>query len=205
MCRFGAPYKKPTTIFTTVSSLAEALNMRCCCVVKHIRLQGTAKVRVGDKWKSVWLTSLAGAYPPKLCRLYAAALLKHAPPTASGCPVSCADQFNRDLDACGFGSSSIQLPRCPRVFSAGWEEACGQWGTFVPKCRRHQGPGCRFKQSSLLELERRGRAAARLAETRSGGKQPGFSEGQGSRSHVYPGSKSKSKGSGQAAREGLTA
>ncbi|CAK0838390.1 unnamed protein product [Prorocentrum cordatum] len=81
-CRYGAPYLKPTVFVTNVPSLS-VIERACVCIVPHGRLEG--KVKIPDEtgklvWK--WKTSLAGAYPPGLCRVAARGLKEALGPGA---------------------------------------------------------------------------------------------------------------------------
>ena len=63
MCRYGQPYKKPTSILSNVEDFT--LLEKSCCHRKHdLVLKG--KVFDDDRWKN--RTELAGAYPASLCR-----------------------------------------------------------------------------------------------------------------------------------------
>ena len=75
-CRFGTPWLKPTCIVGTLPGL-RALALPCNGCQRHLHLRG--KVEDADTGKQVWLTTLAGAYPPELCRLWAKIIGAAAP------------------------------------------------------------------------------------------------------------------------------
>ena len=66
LCRYGCPYKKTTRITTSTPQLA-ARGKRCTCGTNHVWL------RSGDA------TQKAGAYPTKLCNLWASLLSENLP------------------------------------------------------------------------------------------------------------------------------
>ena len=81
MCAYGAPYLKPTRIMTNAQSLTP-LSRTCACTLPHEIPCGLCKFRENGRIRSVWKTSIAGRYPPALCRAFAQALLQEAPPAA---------------------------------------------------------------------------------------------------------------------------
>ncbi|CAK0811644.1 unnamed protein product [Prorocentrum cordatum] len=128
-CRYGAPYLKPTVFVTNVPSLS-VIERACVCTVPHERLEG--KVKIPDEtgklvWK--WKTSLAGAYPPGLCRVAARGLKEALGPGAlrrDGEP-ALDPRWERELAAAaGFPQPKpLEVPSCPRRFTTGWEHAVG--------------------------------------------------------------------------------
>ena len=70
LCRFGSEYRKPTGLLTTVAAL-EQLALRCNHSYRHIPAAGSVRVRDGGRYRWVARTTLAGAYPPQLCRKWA--------------------------------------------------------------------------------------------------------------------------------------
>ena len=72
-CRYGVPHKMTTKIMTNFQALS-VLSMKCNHLQPHSVLQGTHKVVRPDgttRWES--RTATAGAYPPLLCKQWAAA------------------------------------------------------------------------------------------------------------------------------------
>ena len=78
MCAYSAPYLKPTRILTNLAALT-SLARTCSCTVPHEHLCGLCKFKDGERVRSLWKTSIAGRYPPALCRASARALLREAP------------------------------------------------------------------------------------------------------------------------------
>ncbi|CAK0801704.1 unnamed protein product, partial [Prorocentrum cordatum] len=128
-CRYGAPYLKPTVFVTNVPSLS-VIERACVCTVPHERLEG--KVKIPDEtgklvWK--WKTSLAGAYPPGLCRVAARGLKEALGPGAlrrDGEP-ALDPRWERELAAAAGlpQPKPLEVPSCPRRFTTGWEHAVG--------------------------------------------------------------------------------
>ncbi|CAK0861426.1 unnamed protein product [Prorocentrum cordatum] len=78
-CRFGAPYKKPTTIVSSLGALHD-IGLLCEGGHRHEHLSGKVRVRAPTGGlKHQWKTTLAGAYPPGACRLAASILAAAAP------------------------------------------------------------------------------------------------------------------------------
>ena len=123
-CQFGAPWDKPTTIWSSLPLWSLCRSCQGC--PWHMHLQVLVWLRSGEK---CWLTSVAGAYPPALCRCWARELASFAPAGAwhDGASLVLKD-WDSQLQQCpGWSAlSSAQLPRCPRHFSL----------PFSLKCRR---------------------------------------------------------------------
>ncbi|CAK0868029.1 unnamed protein product, partial [Prorocentrum cordatum] len=78
-CRFGAPYKKPTTIVSSLGALHD-IGLLCEGGRRHEHLSGKVRVRAPTGGlKLQWKTTLAGAYPPGACHLAASILAAAAP------------------------------------------------------------------------------------------------------------------------------
>ncbi|CAK0829145.1 unnamed protein product, partial [Prorocentrum cordatum] len=117
-CRYGAPCLKPTVFVTNVPSLS-VIERACVCTVPHERLEG--KVKIPDEtgklvWK--WKTSLAGAYPPGLCRVAARGLKEALGPGAlrrDGEP-ALDPRWERELAAAAGlpQPKPLEVPSCPR-------------------------------------------------------------------------------------------
>ena len=121
LCRFGAPYKKPTVIATNCAELV-ALEKRCKCSQLHVRLRGLVRIQVQGKWTWVWKTSLASAYPPALCHQFAAALRRCAPGNAFGSrPVLLSDYWESQLRGRPIEPfSALSFACCLRRWQAPW-------------------------------------------------------------------------------------
>ena len=73
MCRFGAYYRKRTTIFTTNGLDLQALALRCNCTKPHKNLSGW----VAFKGEKRMTTKSATAYPTQLCECWARCVAMH--------------------------------------------------------------------------------------------------------------------------------
>ena len=81
MCAYGAAWLKPTTVVGTLPGIAN-LERRCPGGLRHVILQGTVTFVENGKKENCWRTSLAGRYPPRLCRAWAAIADAAAPASA---------------------------------------------------------------------------------------------------------------------------
>ena len=86
LCRFGCPYKKTTRITTSMPQLA-ALGKRCTCKTTHVWL------------RSCVATQKAGAYPTKLCNLWASLLCENLPSDSFGDDLDMSDALDRYIHA----------------------------------------------------------------------------------------------------------
>ena len=129
-CRYGTPWLKPTALCGTLPGMWQ-LGLRCNCCSRHVVLQGKVCCRVSRR--QVWLTSLAAAYPPKLCRSWADVVLAAAPPSARRRPDDpiLSSHWEADLRAaCSCtGPSTARVPACPARFQLPWDPAGPRWGT----------------------------------------------------------------------------
>ncbi len=82
-CCYGMPYKKSTGLMTNTPQF-KILGLRCCGGHKHVQLKGTETVTNGNTTTTRNRTAGAGAYPTKLCRLWAQIARQIGP---SGCRV----------------------------------------------------------------------------------------------------------------------
>ena len=69
-CCYGMPYKKSIGLMTNTPQF-KTLGLRCCGGHKHIQLKGTETVTHNGATTTRNRTAGAGAYPIKLCRLWA--------------------------------------------------------------------------------------------------------------------------------------
>ena len=83
MCQYGMPYKKQTTIMTNEKALS-MLERTCSKNHQHTQLRGSTRAKIDGQWKTINKTSLAGAYPPELCKEWARAASKVSPVQAIG-------------------------------------------------------------------------------------------------------------------------
>ena len=81
MCAYGAAWLKPTSVVGTLPQLGK-LERRCPGGLRHVILQGTVSFVENGVRTNCWRTSLAGRYPPRLCRAWAALAEAAAPPAA---------------------------------------------------------------------------------------------------------------------------
>ena len=86
-CAYGAPYQKWTSIATNGDGF-KAMERGCGCPGHSERLQGRVQLADGT-WH--WHTSLASAYPPWLCRAYAACASAKARWRSEQVRLHCAD------------------------------------------------------------------------------------------------------------------
>ena len=127
-CRYGTPYRKQTLIVTNLPTLSR-LEAPCCCRRHTEILQGRIRLPSG-RWS--WRTALASAYPPRLCRAYAAAAALMAPPGA--CSAGASHGIERRLErelaaAVGAPVPTARLaPTCPARYRLPWAGSTQQWG-----------------------------------------------------------------------------
>ena len=129
-CAFGAPYQKPTRIDTSLGQLA-GLARVCPGGHAHEHLQGTVRVRTLSGLKTGWKTTLAGAYPPAVCHLFAKILVECAPADAvfNGAPVLSSCWGSQLREAIGDTSTpSCPAPRCPARWTPLWPPSAPSWG-----------------------------------------------------------------------------
>ena len=128
MCRYGACYLKPTRLMGTLPDL-ESLGGGCTCQLPHEHLQGMAVFEDSSgKRTSIWKTSLAGRYPPLLCRAAARLISRAAPASGwrSGDEPPIARSWRRRLGAAIAAlppEPEPPPPRCPRAFQCDWDSA----------------------------------------------------------------------------------
>ena len=110
-CQFGTPFQKPTRLAVSHPAFT-TLGRRCRCRRHCEVLQG--KVLVRGRWE--WKTSLAAAYPPSLCRAYAATAQLLAPPAGArpDGEAKLERRWERQLaSACRRDAGDADAPRCP--------------------------------------------------------------------------------------------
>jgi hypothetical protein len=122
-CSDGTSYQKYTSLRGTLPDLC-TLEDTCHCTLPHEHLQGLVLMpQPGSKPKWIWKTTLAGRYPPALCRRVANLLAACAPDggwRAVGEPVL-APVWLKDLGAAiNRGPVASPEPKCPR-------RCCGEW------------------------------------------------------------------------------
>ena len=126
--RYGTPYRKKTLIVTNLPTLSR-LEAPCCCRRHAEILQGRIRLPSG-RWS--WRTALASAYPPRLCRAYAAAAAPMAPPGACSAGASQGTErcWERELAAAvGAPEPAARLaPACPARYRLPWAGSTKQWG-----------------------------------------------------------------------------
>ena len=127
-CAYGANYLKPTFIATNIPEMKQ-LSKLCPGNHYHEHLSGKVKVE-SETGKRVWAwkTTLAGLYPPRLCRSCAQVLKSVAVPGASH-----ASDLGR-WEALMAAASQKPVPAepwspsCPRAFRSPWANSDGTWG-----------------------------------------------------------------------------
>ena len=127
-CRFGTPWLKPTCLVGSLPGL-HSLALRCHGCPRHLHLCGKVEDWTG---RQRWLTSLAGAYPPALCRLWA----KVAGASAPSCAWRRADdtrmssEWEADLQKqLGASWHAVnRVPACPLRFKLPFNAAGKSWG-----------------------------------------------------------------------------
>jgi hypothetical protein len=129
MCRYGAPYQKTTCIVTSFKPLCE-LGIRCRGGHYHEHLQGKLKLRCGSSHVWTWRTSVAGRYPPLLCRRLAALLGSAAPRSAVNANRQEPIRWESELRQSVGGPSGLAWapPCCPRSTRVSWPPFDDQWG-----------------------------------------------------------------------------
>ena len=141
-CAFGANYLKRTTLRTNCHALV-ALAKRCHDVPmphEHETLEGKVAIPCAGKLAYFWKTSLAGKYPPALCREWAGLLRKIAPPNAiarPGAALLSAHWRQWLLDAVGEANVNcdpIPVPTCPMHFVSGPRHASCAYTLFPVSC-----------------------------------------------------------------------
>ena len=128
-CCWGAPYQKAIYFVSSLPGLDAAIGRRCSCTLLHLRLQGIATVPTSTGSKRVWLTSLAGKYPPQLCRAFARCARAAAPrsahlPRPAGPQHGWRPRLAGLAAALGCDFPRVPDPHCPRLFASGWEGVC---------------------------------------------------------------------------------
>lgn len=152
------------------------LHRRCSCVLPHERLQGLAHFEQSDRRVSaVWKTTLAGRYPPRLCREVVRVARLSAPHGAA----AKADESNpRPRWAAALGKAangkpafSVPLAPCPRHYRSEWADAVKV---------SLEGNSRRLREAALLSYL----AAKGCGKSETGGTDPGRTE---TRSATTPG------------------
>ena len=129
MCRFGAPWLKPTRILS--SFCLARLSLRCAGCTRHMVLQGIVHLRNGRR---SWLTAVAGCYPPSLCRSWAKGIAEVCPDSGlhHGAPLRF-EKWDSQLRQCPGCSefAGCDQPRLPRRFSLPFDLDCKRcWTNF---------------------------------------------------------------------------
>ena len=134
-CRFGCPFRKPSTLATNMVQL-HALGRRCICNGPHSeQLRGRVRVEGADgKLRWFWKTSLAGEYSGMLCHEWARLLRREAPGHVL---VGDREAFFlpgwheeiMQVSGTRFTKPIIKLKSCPFNYIPPWSGAVDQWGT----------------------------------------------------------------------------
>ena len=135
-CAYGTPYQKWTSIATNGAGFT-AMQRDCDRKSHSERLQGRVQLRDGF-WH--WRTSLASAYPPRLCRAYAACAAAMAPAGCRSKSRSIAQTWERELAApVGETFTGRPAPRCPQRYRLPWLGYLKEWGGSPAAKRVAQG------------------------------------------------------------------
>ena len=130
MCQYGVPFKKPTSVWSTIDTLPVALGKRCTCGKHSVVLEGLVKIKEA---RPVWRTSLAACYPPRFCHAYGRALGAVAPSGAWRRAAHEASnvqrRFRSSLERAGGcdGSGQPLWPECPSRPFAWWRVGRDCW------------------------------------------------------------------------------
>ena len=124
-CRYGTPWLKPTVVLTNLEP-PFGLSRLCQCRTPHLHLRG----KVSSGGRQVWLTKLAGAYPPSLCRAWAR-ILANAIPAFAGTRhgVLSAHWENQLARAVGGASQQVAAATCPARCRLPFSKCSPRWGT----------------------------------------------------------------------------
>jgi hypothetical protein len=155
MCAFETPYQKWTKVEGTLPGI-QRLSRTCTCQFSHEQLCGLAKMpQPNGKSVSIWKTSLAGVYPPLLCRTVCA-LAQSSAPRAAWLPSHEAPLlpcWTREIaEATGKECVGLVPARCPATWRLPWADAVGFSMEGPSRLRREH------------ELARAQAAAARAAK-----------------------------------------
>ena len=118
MCRFGTSYLKPTRLVGTLPGLS-TLGLRCNCTLPHEQLQGLVRLQ----GVTIWKTSLAGRYPPRLCRAIAALVQQALHATAGVGPSTIERIWDQELCRLFKGVDpplEVPCPACPKRWRCEW-------------------------------------------------------------------------------------
>lgn len=153
-CAFGATYQKPTRVDSSLPDL-DALARPCPGGHAHEHLQGTVRIRSGSGLKTVWKTTLAGAYPPGVCHLFAELLVPQAPAGArSDGPAVLSSEWEAELRRAAGDPAEpcCPTPKCPRRWTPLWPSSApswgGGWGRWIPPRAPHAADARRHPSSS---------------------------------------------------------
>ena len=109
------------------STTCERLQVACTCVVPHEHLQGLATfVDADGRRRTKWKTTLAGMYPPELCRSLALVVRLCAPPGAWAGHGQRRHEprWREELGAAVETRPAHKAIRpCPRAFRCPWDDA----------------------------------------------------------------------------------
>ena len=116
-CRYRTSYLKPTRLSGMLAGLS-SLALRCNCTLPHEQLCGL--VRVGGV--QVWKTSLAGKYPPRLCRAIAELVRLHLDGPEGLAAAVIEKVWDRELASAKRieAPSEAPAPSCPARWRCEW-------------------------------------------------------------------------------------
>ena len=150
LCAFGTPFKKPTRFAGTLPGLG-ALTRECTCTDLHpVVLQGRVRLRSG---RTCWLSSLGGAYPPRLSRAFAELAVAAAPSSAHrrSAEPRLDERWERAMAAAARAplERARGAPTCPRRYVCPFRGAEPLWGVvrFPDKLKGRPSPVARPRDS----------------------------------------------------------
>ena len=137
-CQYGAPYLKPTVFAGSLPGLS-LLSRYCSGGHCHERLAGTVTDPVTGR--RTWRTTLAGRYPPALCRAYAAVAVSARPDQRRASRRRPRHFFNGPSAIASLGWVDPFVSgrlHCPPDGTVEWQPEDNSWGgiwTWVePRC-----------------------------------------------------------------------
>ena len=129
-CPYGANYKKPSQLRTTMKALTK-LNKLCPHPPgTHEALEGTVTMVEQGRLVTKWKTSLAAQYVPGLCREWADLMCSEAPVqafTPPGEPALKPHWQTLLMDCTGHTGQLVPQPTCPLTFVCPWDQAVRIW------------------------------------------------------------------------------
>ncbi len=140
-CSYGANYKKRSQLRTNMKALTKLGKLCCHPPGTHEVLEGIVSIMEEGRLVSVWKTSLAAQYVPRLCREWAEILRSHAMEQAfapAGEPALSHHWQVWLMDSTRVMDDLLPQPICPATFVCPWAGAHRVWSHNRAKRRRGQ-------------------------------------------------------------------